>query len=212
MEDFFLVVFGLVMMVVVFYTLIFGFPAEKLSKKEEERREKEEDALWERECSLALESAEKKDAEYMASPQYEWDRTHQPGGDCPMCGNSMMVMKKDLPFKDECDKCKYTFTFVYKKINLGKNHWGTTEYEDGIKPTRPKPPKATVKSTGREPIPQDLMDAVWNRDGGQCVKCGSNQDLEYDHMIPLSKGGSNKYRNLQLLCLKCNRSKSDKIG
>ena len=134
-----------------------------------------------------------------------------------MCGNKLLLLDQNLPFEDECKKCKYTFTFVYKKINLGK---GRTYQEilaggggeDGIKPTRPKPPKATVKSTGREPIPQDVMDAVWNRDGGQCVKCGSNQDLEYDHMIPLSKGGSNKYRNLQLLCLKCNRSKSDKIG
>jgi len=185
--------------------------------------------------------AKRKHDEYLASPQYEldrkrkeeermveirrqeerrkiqreqdeWERTHTSGGDCPMCGNNMMVLIRPLPFKDECDKCNYTFTFVYKKINLGKDSWGDTEYGDGIKPTRPKPPKATVKSTGREPIPQDLMDVVWNRDGGQCVRCNSEQDLEYDHMIPLSKGGSNSYKNLQLLCRKCNRSKSAKIG
>ena len=132
--------------------------------------------------------------------------------DCPMCGNRIVVKKRNLPFEDECNQCNYTFTFVYKKINLGKNYFGDTEYGDGIKPTRPKPPRATPKSTGREPIPQDLMDAVWNRDGGQCVKCNSNQDLEYDHIIPLSKGGSSRYRNLQILCLKCNRSKSDNIG
>jgi hypothetical protein len=172
----------------------------------------------------------RKRVDYVSSPQYkldqkreeerrkiqreqdEWERTHTSGGDCPMCGNNMMVLIRPLPFKDECDKCNYTFTFVYKKINLGKDAWGDTEYGDGIKPTRPKPPKATVKSTGREPIPQDLMDVVWNRDGGQCVRCKSEQDLEYDHMIPLSKGGSNSYKNLQLLCRKCNRSKAAKIG
>ena len=142
----------------------------------------------------------------------KWHRTHMSGGDCTMCGNSMFPLKRELPFEDECNKCKYSYTFVYKKINLGKDYQGETQYEDGIKPTRPKPPRTTPKSTGREPIPQDLMDAVWNRDGGQCVKCNSNQDLEYDHIIPLSKGGSNRYRNLQLLCVKCNRSKSDKIG
>lgn len=64
----------------------------------------------------------------------------------------------------------------------------------------------------REPIPQDVQDKVWNRDGGRCVKCSSNENLEFDHIIPFSKGGSNTYRNLQLLCQKCNREKSNKIG
>ena|ERR1035437_235545 len=57
-------------------------------------------------------------------------------------------------------------------------------------------------------IPQDVKDKVWNRDGGKCVKCGGNERLDYDHIIPFSKGGSNTYRNIQLLCEKCNRKKS----
>lgn len=64
----------------------------------------------------------------------------------------------------------------------------------------------------RRYITQEVMDAVWNRDGGSCVVCGSNENLEFDHIIPWSKGGANTYRNLQLLCEPCNRSKSDKIG
>jgi len=64
----------------------------------------------------------------------------------------------------------------------------------------------------REPIPQDVADKVWNRDGGRCVKCGSQENLEFDHIIPFSKGGATTYRNLQLLCQNCNREKSDNIG
>lgn len=64
----------------------------------------------------------------------------------------------------------------------------------------------------REHIPTDVKDMVWNRDGGKCVQCGSNERLEFDHIIPFIKGGSNTYRNLQLLCEKCNREKSAKIG
>ena len=64
----------------------------------------------------------------------------------------------------------------------------------------------------REPIPQEVQDAVWRRDGGRCVKCGSQENLEFDHIIPFSKGGSNTIRNIQLLCEKCNSSKSNKIG
>ena len=60
---------------------------------------------------------------------------------------------------------------------------------------------------GREPIPDDVKIFVWKRDAGRCVKCGSQRDLEFDHIIPVSMGGSNSARNLQLLCEPCNRSK-----
>lgn len=52
---------------------------------------------------------------------------------------------------------------------------------------------------------------VWRRDQGRCVECGSKERLEFDHIIPYSKGGSNTPRNIQLLCEKCNRAKSNKI-
>tara|TARA_A100001015_G_C14964491_1_gene702327 strand:- start:31 stop:1656 length:1626 start_codon:yes stop_codon:yes gene_type:complete len=61
-------------------------------------------------------------------------------------------------------------------------------------------------------ISQTVKDRVWNRDQGKCVECGSNEKLEFDHIIPFSKGGSNTYRNIQLLCEACNRSKSNQIG
>ena len=66
--------------------------------------------------------------------------------------------------------------------------------------------------SARKAIPQNIKDKVWNRDAGKCVQCGSNQKLEFDHIIPHSKGGADTYRNIQLLCEPCNRSKSAKIG
>ena len=72
-------------------------------------------------------------------------------------------------------------------------------------------PKTTEKKRTRT-ITQNVKDRVWNRDGGKCVECGSNENLEFDHIIPHSKGGANTYRNIQLLCEPCNRSKSAKIG
>jgi len=68
-----------------------------------------------------------------------------------------------------------------------------------------------IENTSREPIPEQVRFSVWRRDEGKCVKCGSNKGLEFDHIIPFSKGGSNTERNLQLLCEKCNRQKSAKI-
>ena len=68
------------------------------------------------------------------------------------------------------------------------------------------------ESSRSRTIPQEVKDKVWNRDGGRCVLCGSNELIEFDHIIPFSKGGSNTYRNIQVLCQSCNRSKSDSIG
>ena len=61
-------------------------------------------------------------------------------------------------------------------------------------------------------ITQNVRDKVWRRDEGKCTQCGSNENLEFDHIIPVSKGGANTYRNIQLLCEVCNREKSDNIG
>jgi 5-methylcytosine-specific restriction endonuclease McrA len=64
-------------------------------------------------------------------------------------------------------------------------------------------------SVNREPIPKEVQREVWQRDGGKCVVCGSQERLEFDHIIPHSKGGANTARNLQLLCEDCNRKKTD---
>jgi hypothetical protein len=63
----------------------------------------------------------------------------------------------------------------------------------------------------RNSIPSEVRREVWRRDQGRCTKCGSRENLEYDHIIPVSKGGGNTARNIELLCQNCNRSKSNKI-
>ncbi len=63
----------------------------------------------------------------------------------------------------------------------------------------------------RAPISEDVKAFVWRRDSGKCVKCGSQEKLEFDHIIPHSRGGSDTERNIQLLCEKCNRNKGASI-
>ena len=69
----------------------------------------------------------------------------------------------------------------------------------------------SIQSRRRHTISDDVKLFVWQRDNGRCVKCGSNKNLEFDHIIPISKGGSNTKRNIQLLCENCNRTKGGSL-
>ncbi len=60
-------------------------------------------------------------------------------------------------------------------------------------------------------VPEHVRSEVYARDAGACVICGAREYLEFDHIIPRSKGGANTVNNLQLLCRKCNSQKSDRI-
>lgn len=71
-----------------------------------------------------------------------------------------------------------------------------------------------AEETGRPTrvgIPTEIRRAVFERDGGRCVECGSNFDLQYDHVLPVSRGGATTVQNLQLLCADCNSRKSDSL-
>lgn len=57
-----------------------------------------------------------------------------------------------------------------------------------------------------------LRAQVWDRDGGVCQHCGvtcNGGDWHADHIIPLSKLGTNDLANLQVLCSRCNQQKGN---
>lgn len=67
------------------------------------------------------------------------------------------------------------------------------------------------EQTSRSPISESVRSEVWRRDRGQCVFCGSKENLQFDHIIPVSRGGATTAQNLQLLCQQCNLAKGSKI-
>lgn len=71
----------------------------------------------------------------------------------------------------------------------------------------PKPKKR--KSTGKR-----LRFSVFARDNFTCRYCGRQSDrveLVIDHLIPVSKGGTNDQENLITACVECNQGKADTI-
>jgi len=76
--------------------------------------------------------------------------------------------------------------------------------------------KRRMKISNDKYIENVSLKVLFIRDGGRCQVCGrklnltrpNNHPLQatHDHIIPLSKGGENSYRNAQLACRQCNSS------
>jgi len=60
---------------------------------------------------------------------------------------------------------------------------------------------------GSRHISDKVKRAVWDRDQGKCNFCGATKDIEFDHIKPVSAGGTSEILNIQLLCRPCNRKK-----
>ncbi|MDC1393017.1 HNH endonuclease [Flavobacteriaceae bacterium] len=114
-----------------------------------------------------------------------------------------------------CKKCNFLKPFPKEELLTGVY---PDYFREGIcsKCSKIKSDNNVIKKPKKKKrsrvISQNVKNKVWNRDKGRCRECKSNENLEFDHIIPYSKGGANTYRNIQLLCESCNRKKSDSIG
>lgn len=72
---------------------------------------------------------------------------------------------------------------------------------------------AIRKYDGKRLPPADwyiVKTVVLIRDGYTCLYCGCTRMLHVDHIVPVSRGGSNAFDNLNTSCGSCNRSKGQK--
>ncbi len=83
-------------------------------------------------------------------------------------------------------------------------------YEAAIKRANQTLTQQVVGAPDRH-IPRDVRQRVWQRYGGRCADCSADQYLEFDHIVPVARGGSSSESNVQLLCRRCNLKKSDRI-
>ena len=66
----------------------------------------------------------------------------------------------------------------------------------------------------RDTIPSGIRYKVLKRDRHTCRGCGARApdvELEVDHIIPISKGGTDELSNLKTLCKDCNIGKWNKV-
>lgn len=103
---------------------------------------------------------------------------------------------------------KFVRGWLRDRVNEANNRSSVPSKADKVSIPRPSHPKKSRS------IPLSVRLDVLTRDGYKCVYCGRSSqqiDLEIDHIIPYSKGGSNQIDNLQSLCFDCNRGKGARI-
>jgi 5-methylcytosine-specific restriction endonuclease McrA len=73
------------------------------------------------------------------------------------------------------------------------------------------------ETTSRRYIPTWMKRKVWNRDGGRCTyvsadghRCEATKHLEFDHVVPVAKGGKTTVENLRLRCRGHNQLEADR--
>lgn len=134
------------------------------------------------------------------------------------------ALNEDQPFRWPVDAQLLLFGMQFWKLSKEESHYDDQQlrlvFLDFVDKERRKFERLKNQFSGlagapvkpkRDTIPEPVRMYVWRRDEGKCVKCGSQERLEYDHIIPVVRGGSSTERNIQLLCERCNRQKSDSI-
>lgn len=86
----------------------------------------------------------------------------------------------------------------FTSINIRKGRAGQT---------RKSRPAILSNPTKRSCAYKKYRDQVFLRDGHRCVYCGASERLTLDHVIPVSRGGSNEPTNLATCCAQCNATK-----
>lgn len=63
-------------------------------------------------------------------------------------------------------------------------------------------------------IPPHVLMRVARRDNYTCQICGTllrDNEIEFDHIVPVSRGGSSEEHNVRVTCFTCNRRKSAEV-
>lgn len=106
------------------------------------------------------------------------------------CGLTIPVLCESYAGRHLCRKCRDTLSIMKAPLEA---------------------PKA--EKTERQKLTPGLRWDTLERFRFTCQSCGRQAPvvkLEIDHILPISAGGKTEPENLQILCMECNRGKSDK--
>ena len=99
---------------------------------------------------------------------------------------------------------------------IERRRFGAGARVEGNGTARPSRPRAA--GGGSRYIPVRVRRAVWERDGGRCTfvsarghRCQAQRFLEFDHVVPVARGGTSTAEGLRLRCRAHNQYEADRV-
>ena len=71
--------------------------------------------------------------------------------------------------------------------------------------------RARIKQAGGRLTTKECRE-IFEKHGKRCLKCGSDDRVALDHVVPLALGGMNIADNMQPLCMMCNSYKGASVA
>ena len=135
-------------------------------------------------------------------------------------GQNCIEKKTVQEFKicGKCKRLKQCAEFYPSKKGDGFRHYCKpcgNEYKSSLASGRKRAQKRRAIKAGQMGyVPDNYWEILVDRYGELCLSCGTNENLELDHVVPLAQGTKetklHDISNFQILCRSCNARKKDK--
>lgn len=140
--------------------------------------------------------------------------------ECRDCGvtksiNEFYAEKRNSDGKDSfCRDCRKVRHYAWVEKNRKHvNAYNVARYASSEKERNVKIAAARRRAGVQRAVSSNTVTSkdIQRIKSSACVACGSTENIEIDHVIPISRGGLHSVGNLQPLCMRCNRSKLNKF-
>jgi len=131
---------------------------------------------------------------------------------CTFCGhiiNTNISGEPFLLFKHSavCYNCYIDLIpEIYNRAGYGDGGFIHLVFTEVLKSTHNRKNRRAISNY------KSILKKLLSKYNFKCVNCSTKENLTIDHIKPVSKGGTDDFNNLQILCKSCNSKKGAKYN
>lgn len=140
----------------------------------------------------------------------------KPARECEYCGKPIGAeRRRDARFCDRDCLERYRTENVDRSQYYRSTQKQRTEYTRAWRKSNPASTRTSKRRRAYRELTGTISERDWSRlvarHRGQCAYCGGSGEMTMDHVVPLSRGGTNTIGNVLPACRSCNSSKHMKL-